>query len=118
MKGRKELNEINLVMDLGHISPLSDTNFSSPEGSSYTPSSLSPTESEIVKDSLGNMVMSDQEEWEKQSLKNQGEENDEEANFKRKLTKCLKDNNLRHVAQMKTNECKGFNKIEPLTSVL
>ncbi|KAA0048009.1 uncharacterized protein E6C27_scaffold385G00750 [Cucumis melo var. makuwa] len=95
LKGKKELNEINLVVDLGHISPLSDTNFSSPEGSSYTPSSLSPTESEIVKDSLGNMVMSDQEEWEKQSLKNQGEENDEEANFKRKLTKWLKDNNLR-----------------------
>ncbi|KAA0040366.1 hypothetical protein E5676_scaffold142G003990 [Cucumis melo var. makuwa] len=93
--GRKELNEINLVMDLGHISPLSDTNFSSREGSSYTPSPLSPIESEMVKNSLGNMVMSDQKEWEKQSLKKQGEENDEEANFKRKLTKWLKNTNIR-----------------------
>ena len=61
-KGRDDLNELNLVMDLSHISPLSDMDFSSPERSSYTPSPTTPTESDIVKDSLANMITSDHEE--------------------------------------------------------
>ncbi|KAA0055410.1 hypothetical protein E5676_scaffold1428G00260 [Cucumis melo var. makuwa] len=99
-KGRNDLNKINLVVDLGHISPLSGTDFSSPERSSYTPSPTTPTESDIVKDSLGNMVMSDHEERGRQSLKIQGEEtDDDETSFKKKLTKWLKDNNLKLSAE-------------------
>ncbi|TYK11997.1 hypothetical protein E5676_scaffold1017G00010 [Cucumis melo var. makuwa] len=95
-KGRDDLNELKPVVDLGHISPLLDTDFSSPERSSYTPSPTTPTESDIVKDNLANMIMSDHEERGRQKREiKRDETDDDESSFKRKLTKWLKENNLR-----------------------
>ncbi|KAA0039949.1 hypothetical protein E5676_scaffold266G00990 [Cucumis melo var. makuwa] len=98
-KEKIDPNEFELVVDLGHISPLSDTDFSCPESPSYIPSPTSPTESDIVKDSLASMMTCAHEDREKKKKENLREEaEEEEVNFKRKLTDWLKENNLRLAA--------------------
>ncbi|KAA0044557.1 hypothetical protein E6C27_scaffold46G003060 [Cucumis melo var. makuwa] len=95
-KGKVDSNEFKLVVDLGHISPLSDTDFSCPESPSYTPSPTTPTESDIVKDNLASMMTCAHEDRGKKKKEIIGEEiDDDEASFKRKLTEWLKENNLR-----------------------
>uniref|UniRef100_A0A9I9D8U8 Uncharacterized protein n=1 Tax=Cucumis melo TaxID=3656 RepID=A0A9I9D8U8_CUCME len=108
---------MELVVDLGHISLLSETNFSSSDDSMYTPSPTSPTESEIVKDSLGNMVMSDQD-WSKQSKEEQDEKNTEEETFRKKLTKWLNENNLRLTSEFNSEFSPScVNVVEPIKFV-
>ncbi|TYK29576.1 hypothetical protein E5676_scaffold655G001820 [Cucumis melo var. makuwa] len=98
-KGKIDPNEFELVVDLGHISLLSDTDFSCPESPSYIPSPTSPTESDIVKDSLASMMTCAHEDREKKKKENIREETeDDEVSFKRKLTDWLKENNLRLAA--------------------
>ncbi|TYJ99327.1 hypothetical protein E5676_scaffold248G005420 [Cucumis melo var. makuwa] len=98
-KGKVDPNEFELVVDLGHISPLSDTDFSCPESPSYTSSPTSPTESDIVKDNLASMMTCAHEDREKKKKEIIREETeDDEVSFKMKLTDWLKENNLRLAA--------------------
>lgn len=78
-------------MELGPLSPFSDDVISSPEHFSTSPSPTSSTQSDIMKDSIGPMMTSDQEE----SNKKEAEKKKEESSFKQKLVEWLKSNNLK-----------------------
>ena len=80
---------INLSIDLGPLSPITDVAISSPERFSPTTPPPSPTQSEIVKGSIGPMMISDKEDA---GLEDTKQINEEDA-FKKKLMAWLKNNN-------------------------
>lgn len=78
-----KLKEIELVVDLSHISPLSDGMVSSPEGTFLSPSPPTLTHSDILEDSVRPMIVRDQGEMEDKG-------NEEKKKFKQKLIDWLK----------------------------
>ncbi|KAA0040039.1 hypothetical protein E6C27_scaffold366G00060 [Cucumis melo var. makuwa] len=88
----KEPNSFSLTVDLGPLSPFSDEFLSSPDQLSISQSPTSPTHSDIIKDSIEQLLVSENEE---KSEEEKGEEKTEEENFKEKLIEWLKTNNLK-----------------------
>lgn len=94
----KAVND-GLTIDLGHISPLSETNCSSPDLILSTPSQPSSAQSDILKDGIGPMLISDQDnteaEDEEQKKNEEKIEEDKNKTFKVKLIQWIRENNLK-----------------------
>ncbi|TYK06778.1 hypothetical protein E5676_scaffold13G00800 [Cucumis melo var. makuwa] len=88
----KEPNSFSLTVDLGPLSPFSDEFLSSPDQLSISQSPTSPTHSDLIKDSIEQLLASENEE---KSVKEKEEEKSEEEIFKEKLIEWLKTNNLK-----------------------
>ena len=93
---------INLTVDLGHLSPITDVAISSPKSLSTT-NHLSATQAEAVNDSIGSMMVSDKEDAD---LNDTEQQNEDEA-FKKKLLALLKNKNLKLI----TSSADDFEKV-------
>ncbi|KAA0025170.1 hypothetical protein E6C27_scaffold541G00090 [Cucumis melo var. makuwa] len=87
----KKSTEVSLTVDLGSLSPMSDEFISSLEQFFLTPSMTSPTHSDIVKDGVGPMIISDHEEKDNEEAIQDGND----FAFKKKLVDWLRNNNLK-----------------------
>ena len=75
------MSGINLSIDLGSLPPITDVAISSPSIFSPMSHAPSPTQFDIVKDSVGPMMISDKEEVRMEDI----EQKNEEDAFKKKL---------------------------------
>lgn len=87
----KDMVELKLTTDLGSLSPILDEFFSSPNQFSLTLSPTSPTQFDIVKDSVGPIMISDQE----RRKTKEAEKKEEAIPFKQQLVAWLKNKNLK-----------------------
>lgn len=101
----KKEKAINLAVDLGNISPLLEEmeveHISSPDSPVMTPIQTSPSQSEIIRNSLVSLV--DREEEEEQIKGWTGKKEISKDLFKKQPINWLKDNNLKLAPAFENN---------------
>ncbi|KAA0062230.1 hypothetical protein E6C27_scaffold321G00310 [Cucumis melo var. makuwa] len=97
VEAEKKEKAINLTMELGNIFPLPEEleveHVSSPDSPIMTPIQISPSQSEIIRDSLVSLVDSEEEKEHNEGWIGKREINEEI--FKKQLINWLNDNNLK-----------------------